>query len=150
MFYLTIIAIATVVCMSRSLQILFMFDLSTGFCHWPKPAWSKPDGTWQPATANFTSLADPSAMGSGLTALETLMHEAGHAAHFAVTYRLLDSTGMVVVHSVSLDSLFVCAFEISFSCCIRILNNPVHCSVRNVHRLVSPMPKTKACFWIRS
>jgi hypothetical protein len=66
------------------------FGLSTGFCHWPKTAWSKPDGTWQPATANFTSLADPSATGSGLTALETLMHEAGHAAHFAVTYILLD------------------------------------------------------------
>ena len=29
------------------------------------------------------SLADPSAVGSGHTALTTLMHEAGHAAHFA-------------------------------------------------------------------
>lgn len=56
---------------------------SNGFCHWPKPAWVKPDGTWQPATTNFTSLADPKAVGSGLTALRTLMHEAGHAAHFA-------------------------------------------------------------------
>lgn len=56
---------------------------SNGFCHWPKPAWQKPDGTWQPSTANFTSLADPSAIGSGKTALTTLMHEAGHAAHMA-------------------------------------------------------------------
>ena len=56
---------------------------SNGFCHWPKPAWIKSDGTWQPAVTNFTSLADPKAIGSGLTALQTLMHEAGHAAHFA-------------------------------------------------------------------
>lgn len=56
---------------------------SNGFCHWPKVAWKKPDGTWQPSEANFTSLADPKAVGSGLRALTTLMHEAGHAAHFA-------------------------------------------------------------------
>lgn len=56
---------------------------SNGFCHWPVPAWRKPDGSWQPSMANFTSLADPSAIGSGLTALTTLMHEAGHAAHMA-------------------------------------------------------------------
>lgn len=56
---------------------------SNGFCHWPQPAWRKPDGSWQPSQANFTSLADPAAVGSGQTALTTLMHEAGHAAHFA-------------------------------------------------------------------
>eukprot|EP00978_Attheya_sp_CCMP212_P016068 scaffold41822_cov58-Attheya_sp.AAC.1 len=56
---------------------------SNGFCHWPQPAWIKSDGTWVPSEANFTSLADPMAVGSGLTALTTLMHEAGHAAHFA-------------------------------------------------------------------
>lgn len=56
---------------------------SNGFCHWPQPAWVKPDGSWQPATTHFTSLADPAAVGSGHTALTTLMHEAGHAAHFA-------------------------------------------------------------------
>ncbi|KAL3802485.1 hypothetical protein ACHAW5_005896, partial [Stephanodiscus triporus] len=56
---------------------------SNGFCHWPQPAWIKPDGTWQPSTTHFTSLADPSAVGSGYTGLTTLMHEAGHAAHFA-------------------------------------------------------------------
>ena len=58
---------------------------SNGFCHWPQPAWRKGDGTWQPAITHFTSLADPSAVGSGLTGLVTLMHEAGHAAHFANT-----------------------------------------------------------------
>lgn len=56
---------------------------SNGFCHWPQPAWVKPDGSFQPSTTHFTSLADPSAVGSGLTGLTTLMHEAGHAAHFA-------------------------------------------------------------------
>mmetsp|Transcript_27964 Transcript_27964/g.82224 ORF Transcript_27964/g.82224 Transcript_27964/m.82224 type:complete len:689 (-) Transcript_27964:163-2229(-) len=56
---------------------------SNGFCHWPQPAWTKPDGTWQPAVTHFTSLADPAAIGSGYTGLTTLMHEAGHAAHFA-------------------------------------------------------------------
>mmetsp|Transcript_7012 Transcript_7012/g.12949 ORF Transcript_7012/g.12949 Transcript_7012/m.12949 type:complete len:694 (-) Transcript_7012:303-2384(-) len=56
---------------------------SNGFCHWPQPAWRRGDGSWQPSVAHFTSLADPSAVGSGLTALTTLMHEAGHAAHFA-------------------------------------------------------------------
>jgi len=56
---------------------------SNGFCHWPQPAWRKPDGSWQPSATNFTSLADPASVGSGKTALTTLMHEAGHAAHFA-------------------------------------------------------------------
>uniref|UniRef100_A0A7S2MC90 Peptidase M3A/M3B catalytic domain-containing protein n=1 Tax=Helicotheca tamesis TaxID=374047 RepID=A0A7S2MC90_9STRA len=56
---------------------------SNGFCHWPVCAWVKPDGTLVPSKTNFTSLANPTAVGSGLTALTTLMHEAGHAAHFA-------------------------------------------------------------------
>lgn len=56
---------------------------SNGFCHWPQCAWRKPDGTWVPAQTNFTSLATPSAVGSGKTALVTLLHEGGHAAHFA-------------------------------------------------------------------
>jgi Zn-dependent oligopeptidase len=55
---------------------------SNGFCHWEVPAWQSPEG-WVPSQTNFTSLADPKAIGSGLTALTTLMHEAGHAAHFA-------------------------------------------------------------------
>lgn len=56
---------------------------SNGFCHWPECAWRKPDGTRKSSVTNFTSLADPSAVGSGMTALTTLMHEAGHAAHMA-------------------------------------------------------------------
>jgi hypothetical protein len=56
---------------------------SNGFCHWPKVAWTKPDGSWSPSTANFTSLANPKSVGSGFRAMATLMHEAGHAAHFA-------------------------------------------------------------------
>ena len=56
---------------------------SNGFCHWPQPAWLRADGSWVPSRANFTSLATPSAVGSGKTALVTLLHEGGHAAHFA-------------------------------------------------------------------
>jgi len=48
-----------------------------------QPAWRKADGTWVPAKANFTSLATPNEVGSGHTALTTLLHEGGHAAHFA-------------------------------------------------------------------
>jgi len=59
---------------------------SNGFCHWPKVAWVKPDGTWQPSTTNFTSLADPSAVGSGLTALRTLMHAAGTFHCISLSY----------------------------------------------------------------
>ncbi|KAG2444565.1 hypothetical protein HXX76_001310 [Chlamydomonas incerta] len=56
---------------------------SNGFCHWPQVAWRKPDGAFVPSKANFTSLATPSQVGSGKTALVTLLHEGGHAAHFA-------------------------------------------------------------------
>jgi len=45
---------------------------SNGFCHWPQPAWVKADGSWQPTVTHFTSLADPAAIGSGLTGLTTL------------------------------------------------------------------------------
>ncbi|KAF8067346.1 pam-b [Scenedesmus sp. PABB004] len=54
-----------------------------GFCAWPQPAWRRADGSWVPSVANFTSLATPDQLGSGKTALETLLHEGGHAAHFA-------------------------------------------------------------------
>lgn len=54
-----------------------------GFCHWPTPPFKKTDGTWVPSESNFTSLATPDEIGSGNTALTTLMHEGGHAAHFA-------------------------------------------------------------------
>jgi len=50
---------------------------SNGFCHWPRVAWQPPNQPFVPSTTNFTSLADPTAVGSGLTALRTLMHEAG-------------------------------------------------------------------------
>eukprot|EP01063_Lacrimia_lanifica_P016002 TRINITY_DN22630_c0_g1_i1.p1 TRINITY_DN22630_c0_g1~~TRINITY_DN22630_c0_g1_i1.p1 ORF type:complete len:633 (+),score=226.34 TRINITY_DN22630_c0_g1_i1:33-1931(+) len=56
---------------------------SNGFCHWPVCPYVKPDGTEVACVTNFTSLAIPSAVGSGHTALTTLMHEGGHAAHFA-------------------------------------------------------------------
>jgi hypothetical protein len=56
---------------------------SNGFCHWPQPAWQCSERGWIPSVANFTSLAIPDSIGSGKTALATLMHEAGHAAHFA-------------------------------------------------------------------
>ncbi|KAI8616387.1 oligoendopeptidase [Chytriomyces sp. MP71] len=56
---------------------------SNGFCHWPQPAWQSSSRGWIPSEANFTSLATPGQVGSGHTALVTLMHEGGHAAHFA-------------------------------------------------------------------
>jgi len=57
---------------------------SNGFCHWPQVAWQDPEKKeWIPSMANFTSLAIPNSVGSGKVALATLMHEAGHAAHFA-------------------------------------------------------------------
>mmetsp|Transcript_29217 Transcript_29217/g.72262 ORF Transcript_29217/g.72262 Transcript_29217/m.72262 type:complete len:624 (-) Transcript_29217:202-2073(-) len=54
-----------------------------GFCHWPIAPHVGQDGTWHASQANFTSLATPDEVGSGNTALTTLMHEGGHAAHFA-------------------------------------------------------------------
>jgi hypothetical protein len=54
-----------------------------GFCHWPVAPHVDQDGAWNPSRANFTSLATPDEVGSGNTALTTLMHEGGHAAHFA-------------------------------------------------------------------
>uniref|UniRef100_A0A7S2W7S7 Peptidase M3A/M3B catalytic domain-containing protein n=1 Tax=Mucochytrium quahogii TaxID=96639 RepID=A0A7S2W7S7_9STRA len=56
---------------------------SNGFAHWPVPAHRSGSGEWVPSTGNFTSLASPNAVGSGRSCLKTLMHEAGHAAHFA-------------------------------------------------------------------
>jgi hypothetical protein len=49
-----------------------------------QPAWRHADGTWQPAFANFTSLATPNELGSGKTALVTLLHEGGHGGLGAV------------------------------------------------------------------
>jgi len=54
-----------------------------GFCHWPTAPYKTQDGTFIPSETNFTSLATPDEIGSGNTALTTLMHEGGHAAHFS-------------------------------------------------------------------
>jgi hypothetical protein len=59
------------------------FKYSNGFAHWLQCAYVRADGSRQPSVANFTSLATPNAPGSGHSALATLMHEGGHAAHFA-------------------------------------------------------------------
>ena len=48
---------------------------SNGFCHWPQPAYFTTSGEWVPSSTNFTSLASPGAVGSGKTALVTLLHE---------------------------------------------------------------------------
>jgi hypothetical protein len=67
----------------HSSRYFFDFCLIFSFCHWPQPAWQSSTKGWVPSQANFTSLASPKQIGSGLTALVTLMHEGGHAAHFA-------------------------------------------------------------------
>ena len=53
-----------------------------GFMHGPTPAFNR-RGEWLPAEINFTSNAVPDHPGSGMTAMRTLFHEGGHAAHFA-------------------------------------------------------------------
>lgn len=53
-----------------------------GFMHGPVPPFLA-QGTWVPARINFTSLAQPDQLGSGISGLATLFHEGGHAAHFA-------------------------------------------------------------------
>lgn len=53
-----------------------------GFMHGPVPPfWQQ--GKWIPARINFTSLAKPDQVGSGINGINTLFHEGGHAAHFA-------------------------------------------------------------------
>lgn len=53
-----------------------------GFMHGPFPAFN--DGEqFLPAKLNFTANAIPGQVGSGLRAMETFMHEGGHAAHFS-------------------------------------------------------------------
>lgn len=54
-----------------------------GFCHIPTPSCYGNDGKWIASEINFTSLAKPDQVGSGLRAMATLFHEGGHAAHFA-------------------------------------------------------------------
>lgn len=53
-----------------------------GFMHGPVPAW-RDRGDRRPAKIQFTANAVPGQVGSGRRALQTLLHEGGHAAHFA-------------------------------------------------------------------
>jgi len=53
-----------------------------GFMHGPFPPYNE-DGKFLPAKLNFTANAVPGQKGSGLRAINTLMHEGGHAAHFS-------------------------------------------------------------------
>jgi oligoendopeptidase F len=53
-----------------------------GFMHGPVPPFWQ-HGQWLPARINFTSLAKPDQVGSGISGINTLFHEGGHAAHFA-------------------------------------------------------------------
>ena len=53
-----------------------------GFMHGPGPCYTN-GKDFIPARINFTAAALPSEPGGGQRALETLMHEGGHAAHFS-------------------------------------------------------------------
>jgi hypothetical protein len=53
-----------------------------GFMHGPGPCYFE-DGKFHPARINFTAVAHPEETGGGHRALETLLHEGGHAAHFS-------------------------------------------------------------------
>ena len=53
-----------------------------GFMHGPVPAW-RDRGDRRPAKIQFTANAVPGQVGSGRRALQTLLHEGWHAAHFA-------------------------------------------------------------------
>lgn len=53
-----------------------------GFMHGPVPPFRQ-QGEWVAARINFTSLAKPDQVGSGISGINTLFHEGGHAAHFA-------------------------------------------------------------------
>ncbi|MEM6731087.1 MAG: M3 family metallopeptidase [Myxococcota bacterium] len=53
-----------------------------GFMHGPVPSW-RDRGKRRAARIQFTANAVPGQVGSGHRALQTLLHEGGHAAHFA-------------------------------------------------------------------
>lgn len=53
-----------------------------GFMHGPVPCYMR-KGKFHPSVINFTAVAHPGETGGGQRALETLMHEGGHAAHFS-------------------------------------------------------------------
>jgi len=54
---------------------------NNGFCHWPRLVHFK-DGKRIPGECNFTSKAVSNQIGAGASAIHTLFHEGGHAAHF--------------------------------------------------------------------
>jgi Zn-dependent oligopeptidase len=53
---------------------------NNGFCHYPKLICYSDKGKILPASSNFTSNAIPSELGSGINGINTVFHEAGHAA----------------------------------------------------------------------
>lgn len=55
-------------------------------------------GEWVPSQTNFTSLASPTAVGSGNTALVTLMHEGGHGEWTAITRLLCNLISLLHCH----------------------------------------------------
>ena len=129
---------------------------SNGFCHWPIPAWVKPDGEWVPSSTNFTSLADPTAVGSGLTALTTLMHEVRRLLPCAS--RLLYFYPSIVLACFDVLTLLSLITHCSFDLLSRpgmqlispTLSNPALCSARNVRPLVWHMLRTNQCSWTPS
>jgi oligoendopeptidase F len=70
---------------------------SNGFCHWPVPTYVKSGGSRVASEANFTSLATPSAPGSGHSALTTLMHEGGQCVPSLRILRLVCSRADVLM-----------------------------------------------------
>ena len=102
---------------------------SNGFCHWPVPAWVTPSGEFVPSKTNFTSLADPTAVGSGLTALNTLMHEAGA---YVVSFRISLFSLYIVLYPHHSPFCFLYGQDMRHI--LRILNNQVRCLVKNVPR----------------
>ncbi len=51
-----------------------------GFCHYPEIVHYDKKGKMKPGSSNFTSTAIPSQIGSGILGINTVFHEAGHAA----------------------------------------------------------------------
>lgn len=109
---------------------------SNGFYHWPRVAWQPRYGQpFIPSVANLTSLADPVAVGCGLIALRTLMHEAG------VRCFIYDVLSSHTVPGIVPDS-FRCHYLYSMPPILQTLSSPVHCLVKserqpvtNQHRL---------------
>jgi Zn-dependent oligopeptidase len=84
-----------------------------GFMHGPEPAFFDGD-RWRPARINFTANAVVGQMGAGHSAVRTLFHEGGHAAHFANIVKRAPcfsqefaptSVGLAETQSMFMDSL---------------------------------------------